>query len=422
MYIIWEIRYLLKCILFFLLFNAHSYGQVVLRQLIDENSLTNDVKLAGTEYNQSLGCTSLENISAKGSKTFNKVQVTFNFTGSISTYTSDYGSCSGITIPRNSLNIGTKGSWNGTLTFSVPVNDIVIFLTATGPNKEEDFVFTSNAGTISIFSDNYCATTIRGNTIMSGQDAISRYGGGGVFKITAPKPFTQLNLRGFGGDGGSLIALCSESIRPQAPDVSPLTPAQQSVCRKEIPSKLTVFASGNAPLSYQWYKHNDNINVGGQLIPNAKSSSYSPLASTVMGTTYYYVVVTDTYGNSKSSNTASVKVNNCDLVCYKPGVNIGKALNTNVGLTTIELIPNKANWPLNNKGAWLVLASKTKGFVPNRVPFNTAGNPIGIPSKDFIEGMLVYDTKNNVLKVYTSANNGLSFGWYEMSVQTCPDE
>ncbi len=420
----WKMKCLIGFILFCLLAQLNTYGQPLMRENNKtnyENPLVNKKEPLAARADVATGCTALENIVANSVRTYNKVQVTFSFSGSISTNPNSYGSCTGIGIPRNSLRIGEKGAWNGSLIFDKPVNDIVIYLTATGPNREEDFIFTSNAGQISISSDYYCATTIKGNVISSGKDAISPYGGGGLFRLTAPRPFTKLELRGSGGDGGSLIAICSESVRPQAPNLSPLTPAQQSVCRKEVPQRLTVFATGNEPLSYQWYKHSYNSNIGGQAITAAKASSYTPLADRVMGVSYYYVVVTDAFGNSKSSDVATVRVKDCDFVCYKPGAKVGKTLGTKVGLTTLNLNQDKLTWPLNNKGAWLVLESKTKGFVPNRVPFDSSGNPIGIASQNFVEGMLVYDTRNNVLKVYTTTNQGLSYGWYEMSVQTCPD-
>ncbi|WP_162927077.1 T9SS sorting signal type C domain-containing protein [Flavobacterium psychrotrophum] len=52
------------------------------------------------------------------------------------------------------------------------------------------------------------------------------------------------------------------------------------------PATIEVNANGNTPL-YKWYKNTTNSNVGGELIANATSSSYSPPVNTA-GTLYYY--------------------------------------------------------------------------------------------------------------------------------------
>lgn len=108
--------------------------------------------------------------------------------------------------------------------------------------------------------------------------------------------------------------------------------------------------------------------------------------------------------------------------CYKPGVISGTALDTKVGITALGRAGNTAdNWPMVRKGGWLALESKTKGMVLNRVAFNASGNPVGIPPSDFIEGMTVYDITNNCLKVYTTKDNGITYGWHCITIQTCPD-
>ncbi|AYN00606.1 hypothetical protein EAG08_10030 [Chryseobacterium sp. 3008163] len=109
--------------------------------------------------------------------------------------------------------------------------------------------------------------------------------------------------------------------------------------------------------------------------------------------------------------------------CYKPGITSGTALDSKVGITSLSRAgaTDPDNWPMVRKGAWLVLESKTKGFVVNRLPFDGSGNPIGIPVADFTEGMMVYDTVNNCLKMYTSTDGGFSFSWQCLNTQTCPD-
>ncbi|MPS63459.1 hypothetical protein [Chryseobacterium sp.] len=107
--------------------------------------------------------------------------------------------------------------------------------------------------------------------------------------------------------------------------------------------------------------------------------------------------------------------------CYKPGILAGTVLDTKMGITALNRAgTNSDNWPMVRKGGWLALESKTKAFVPNRVAFS-AGNPVGIAPANFVEGMMVYDTTNKCMKMYTSTDNGTTFGWYCISTQTCPD-
>ncbi|SHL10760.1 hypothetical protein SAMN05444407_102266 [Chryseobacterium contaminans] len=118
---------------------------------------------------------------------------------------------------------------------------------------------------------------------------------------------------------------------------------------------------------------------------------------------------------------SSQNINACNS-CYKPGTVSGTTLDTKVGITSLGRAGTPGdNWPMVRKGGWMALESKTKGFVLNRVPFNASGNPVGIAPADFIEGMTVYDTTNNCLKIYTTKDNGATYGWYCISIQSCPD-
>jgi|GEM_PF-4921503 len=131
-------------------------------------------------------------------------------------------------------------------------------------------------------------------------------------------------------------------------------------------------------------------------------------------------------GDSKNASLNS----QCAAYCYKPGILSGTKLETKVGITSLNRAgsDNPDNWPMIRKGGWLALESKTKGFVLNRVAFEDAdGNPatpetpVGIASGNFTEGMMVYDTTNKCMKLYTSTNGGSSYAWYCLSTQTCSE-
>lgn len=129
-------------------------------------------------------------------------------------------------------------------------------------------------------------------------------------------------------------------------------------------------------------------------------------------------------GNDQGQGLGSSQNSNACSSCYKPGVLSGTALDTKMGITALGRAGsgNTDNWPMVRKGGWIALEAKTKGFVLNRVPFNASGNPIGISSADFVEGMTVYDTTNSCLKLYTTKDNGATYGWHCINIQTCPDQ
>jgi len=145
------------------------------------------------------------------------------------------------------------------------------------------------------------------------------------------------------------------------------------------------------------------------------------------------IVATQNVQGSTSISESGYGLNlvECNNVCYKPGLTTGAdTLDTKAGITSLSRAgaDNADNWPMVRKAGWLALESKTKGFVPNRVAFEDADNdsvtpdtPVGIPATNFVEGMMVYDTTNKCLKMYTSVDEGITFGWYCISSQTCPD-
>jgi gliding motility-associated-like protein len=84
----------------------------------------------------------------------------------------------------------------------------------------------------------------------------------------------------------------------------------QILCQNVTPTNLTVTISGGSGTpTYQWFSNTTNSNIGGTAITtNATSSTYVPL-TTAIGTTYYYVEVTQSVSGCKVvSSTATVQV------------------------------------------------------------------------------------------------------------------
>ncbi|MBB4805543.1 hypothetical protein HNP38_000815 [Chryseobacterium defluvii] len=119
-------------------------------------------------------------------------------------------------------------------------------------------------------------------------------------------------------------------------------------------------------------------------------------------------------GVGDSQNAA---VNLC--FCYKPASVAGTALDTKYGITALGRAgADSGNWPMVRKGAWAALEAKTKGFVVNRIPTTTQVYAIANP----VEGMMVYDEEADCLKIYTTIDNGATFGWQCFSTPACPDQ
>ena len=62
-------------------------------------------------------------------------------------------------------------------------------------------------------------------------------------------------------------------------------------------------SGGSGSYTYQWYSNTVNSNSGGAAISAATSSTYA-VGTTAVGSTYYYVTVTDSYGVSATSATS----------------------------------------------------------------------------------------------------------------------
>lgn len=142
----------------------------------------------------------------------NGISVTATSSGSVSTFVTAFSSC-GYTTPVNSIHLGQSGTFSYTFHFNMPVNNLIIIITAAGTNMNEVFTFNTNTGAPTITINGSCFTTVAGNVITSGFGA-GTTGGGGMFTFTRPTPYSSLTITGPGGAAGSLFALCSNSVTP----------------------------------------------------------------------------------------------------------------------------------------------------------------------------------------------------------------
>lgn len=117
----------------------------------------------------------------------------------------------------------------------------------------------------------------------------------------------------------------------------------------------------------------------------------------------------------EATNSTDVTIN-LFKVCYKPAATNGTAQDTNFGITALGRAgAENDNWPMVRKGGWMALEANALGMVINRVAFDSANRPAGIAVADYVEGMMVYDTTAQCLKIYDGAR------WSCFTVQSCPD-
>jgi hypothetical protein len=147
--------------------------------------------------------------------TINGIEITDTSTGSVLIFPDAFTSCGSVTTPPNSIWLGLSGAFTYTMNFSVPVNNIIVFITATGQISNENFVFTTNTGSgiPTISTTDSCYTTIVGNQIFSGAGGPAE-GGGGKFLIQNSVGYTSLTISGDGNQNGSLLSVCTNSIVP----------------------------------------------------------------------------------------------------------------------------------------------------------------------------------------------------------------
>lgn len=229
----------------------------------------------------------------------------------------------------------------------------------------------TGTGTIQANGENALGTTGTGN------DAPGGGGGGGTVVIQSPAISSTQTISAQGGAGGIQTINSAESEGP---------------------------GGGGG---------------GGVIAINATTdSSVKSVSGGVFGTTTS-PALTEFPANGATSGNAGTIVNipttiSVCGVCYKPAAVSGTALDTKVGITALTRAgADSGNWPMVRKGAHVALEAKTKGFVPTRIanPETAISNPI--------DGMMVYDTSLNCLRVYVV--DGAATGWKCLTTPSCPD-
>lgn len=111
---------------------------------------------------------------------------------------------------------------------------------------------------------------------------------------------------------------------------------------------------------------------------------------------------------------SAYSTNSLSLYCLENAVTTGTALDTKTGFTALGRAGAEAtndNWPMVRKGGYLALESNKKPLVITR---SSTANLVNITNP--VEGMMVYDTTENCLKIFVNA----SIGWRCYNKKSCP--
>jgi hypothetical protein len=106
--------------------------------------------------------------------------------------------------------------------------------------------------------------------------------------------------------GIQLSDLANVTVRPATIITAQSTPTQTQ-CNGDAFAAMSVTATGQGTLTYQWYSNTSAVNSGGTAVAGATSASYTPL-STTDGTLYYYCEVTGGCGPAASNISGAIVV------------------------------------------------------------------------------------------------------------------
>jgi quinol monooxygenase YgiN len=158
----------------------------------------------------------------------------------------------------------------------------------------------------------------------------------------------------------------NERINAQTPDIV-VQPVGATYTQGDytLPLSITATVNDGGTLSYQWYGN-------GVLIPEATSSTYNPSVSTI-GTTYYFVAVTNTNNNANGNQVASTE-----------SVLVWVEVNERINAQTPDIVvqPISATYAQGDNTSVSVIASvNDRGtlsyqWYENNVNSNNGGTPI----------------------------------------------
>ena len=179
---------------------------------------------------------------------------------------------------------------------------------------------------------------------------------------------------------GNLTSSVAEIIVDNDPTIATQPLNSQTVCQNATPTDLSVTLSGGSgTYSYQWYSNLVNSATSGTIINGATSSIYSPL-TTLVGTKYYYCVITQNgvAGCTVTSATASVSIASAPVFTTQPSSSticlgqstppLSVAYANGTGSAQYQWFSNSSN---SNIGGTSIASATSMTFQPVSSPIGT---------------------------------------------------
>lgn len=187
---------------------------------------------------------------------------------------------------------------------------------------------------------------------------------------------------------------------------------------ESVALNVSATAYDNTAIGYQWTQSDLN---GSFSSSNNSSTSYTAETLPVGVNEKSGVITISATDPCGRKNTFSyvLTVKRPDF-CYKPSnSSIGNTiLDTKFGISALnKTSSSNGSWPALRKGGWIALEARSKGFVITRVakPEISISNPV--------DGMMVYDTTLNCLRIYVvDTITPTNTGWKCFDKQSCPDQ
>lgn len=129
----------------------------------------------------------------------------------------------------------------------------------------------------------------------------------------------------------------------------------------------------------------------------------------------YYVVYIDEVNNCTSPTTTVTVTQPTNCPCYKPPTVLSGGVHPIAAISTISgRNSSTPTWPTTYRGADMVVESRARGFVLNRL---TQVQIDAIPVANLVEGMVVYNLTMHKMNIYVI--NGADKGWKVFETPSC---
>ena len=224
-------------------------------------------------------------------------------------------------------------------------------------------------------------------------------------QTNGPVAVSYLGVSGYIGVGGYFSGFGT------VPTISTIN---QNICLNTTATSL-VSSMINASYSYQWYENNTAVNTGGTIISGATLNTFTP-PTTISGTKYYYVVVTNQVGCSVNSNASgAITVSQNTITLSSAASTNAQSLCKNNSITNITYATTGATnatvtgLPAGVTSAWLNNVLTISGTPTVTGTFSYTVSTIGGCSTVTASGTITV-TNNNVTISSSAGSNGICAG------------